>query len=113
MTAALLSAAIPDLAPLNTAAVCRDISGCYTGDLLSDVLTHAEPGQVLVTVQAHRNTIAVASEKKLAAVIFCNDRQPDADALALAEQRQIPLFSTASTTFETAVLISRLLPNHE
>jgi len=37
------------------------VSGVYTSDLLSDVMAHAKDGQALVTIQAHKNTVAVAT----------------------------------------------------
>jgi len=114
-----LPALISDLVPLNfpgssdSSGRNAEITGCYTGDLLSDVLAHAKPGQILLTVQAHGNTIAVAKEKQLPAIIFCNGRKPAPDALQLADQWHIALFSTEYTSFETASAIARFLPNHE
>ncbi|MBN2875543.1 MAG: iron-sulfur binding hydrogenase, partial [Spirochaetales bacterium] len=38
-----------------------DIVDAYSSDLLSDVMANAVEGSVLITIQAHLNTIAVAS----------------------------------------------------
>lgn len=111
MTVESLSALVPGLISLNAASGDVQLTGCYTGDLLSDVLAHAKAGQILLTVQAHGNTIAVAKEKQLSAIIFCNGRKPDPDVLQLADQWHIALFSTECTSFETASAIARFLPN--
>src|SRR5208282_1341526 len=52
----------------------REISTGYSSDLLSDVMANAKADGVLVTVQAHKNAVAVASLVGLAAVVVCNSR---------------------------------------
>ncbi|MDR2028056.1 MAG: hypothetical protein LBP93_00815, partial [Treponema sp.] len=37
------------------------LSGAYTSDLLSDVMANAKEGGALITIQAHKNTVAVAT----------------------------------------------------
>ena len=39
------------------------IAGGYTSDLLSDVMGHADAGYLWITLQAHKNVIAIASLK--------------------------------------------------
>ena len=48
----------------------RDIDGCYVSDLLSDVMGNAEMGNVWVTLQTHKNVMAIASLKELSCVIL-------------------------------------------
>ena len=50
------------------------LSAGYTSDLLSDVMAHAREGAVLITIQAHKNTVAVASLSGILAIVFCNNR---------------------------------------
>lgn len=109
MTLAELHAALPFLSLVTADTPSAVISGCYTGDLLSDVLAHAEPGSILVTVQAHVNTIAVAKEKGSPAIIFCNGRQPDPDVVLLAEKYGIALYATEKTQFTVSAAIARIL----
>ncbi|GHV68117.1 hypothetical protein AGMMS49928_06760 [Spirochaetia bacterium] len=70
------------------------LTGAYSSDLLSDVLAHAEGGNVLITVQAHRNTIAVACVKKLPAVIICNNQTIPPDTLEAAGNKGVALLRT-------------------
>jgi len=78
------------------------LTGCYISDLLSDVLAHAEPGMLWVTIQTHRNVVSVAATKDVAAVLFTCGRKPDAEITAEAEEEGIALLTTPLTTFEAA-----------
>ena len=53
------------------------ITGGYTSDLLSDVMGHADEGQIWITLQTHRNIMAVASLKDLAAIVVVKGFVPD------------------------------------
>ena len=48
----------------------RDIDGCYVSDLLSDVMGNAEMCNVWVTLQTHKNVMAIASLKEISLVIL-------------------------------------------
>jgi hypothetical protein len=79
-----------------------DIKGVYTGDLLSDILGNADEGCIIVTIQAHRNTIAVASTKDCPAVVVCNDRPVPDDMITAAQQEHIAVFRTGRNQFEVS-----------
>ena len=79
----------------------------YTSDLLSDVMAHAKEGSVLITIQAHKNTVAVCSLVGAAAMIVCNDRPVDDEMLAVAAREGIAVFRTPSNQFQTSSLIAR------
>ncbi|MCI1209753.1 MAG: hypothetical protein LKF96_09960 [Treponema sp.] len=74
-------------------------SAVYSSDLLSDVLANCPDGAVLVTVQAHQNTIAVASMKDIPAVIVCNDRPIPPDMLTAAAEESVAVFVTPLDQF--------------
>ncbi len=78
------------------------VTGCYISDLLSDVLAHARPGVLWVTIQTHRNVVSVASMKDVAAVVITCGRKPDEAIIAEAEEEGIILLTTALTTYEAA-----------
>ena len=86
-----------------------DLAGGYTSDLLSDVMANLKEGQALVTIQAHKNTIAVASLTGAPAVIFCHGRSVAEDVAAAARAEGIALFSTPDNQFEASVKLSRAL----
>jgi hypothetical protein len=83
----------------------------YTSDLLSDVMAHAEDGSVLITIQAHKNTVAVSSLAGVVAIIVCNNRPATDDMLDAAQQEGIAVFQTADNQFQTSSLIAQHLAN--
>jgi predicted transcriptional regulator len=80
----------------------REISSGYASDLLSDVMANAKADGVLVTVQAHKNTIAVAALAGLAAVVVCNGRPLPGDMIESARAEGVAVLSTKEAAFETA-----------
>ena len=78
----------------------REITGGYVSDLLSDVMGHADAGKVWITLQTHKNVIAIASLKELAAVILVKGHQPEPDMLAQANIEEIPVLGTEEEAFE-------------
>ena len=79
-----------------------ELSGSYISDLLSDVLAHAKPGMLWLTIQTHRNVVSVAATKDIAAVLFTCGRRPFAEVIAEAEAEGIALLTTPLTTYEAA-----------
>jgi predicted transcriptional regulator len=85
-----------------SAGLDREVKGGYCSDLLSDVMGFAEGGSVLVTIQAHKNVMAVASLKELAAVVLVKGIQPEQDTVEASESEGIPVLGTSEQCFEFA-----------
>lgn len=79
----------------------KEIAGGYTSDLLSDVLANGETGSIWVTIQIHRNVVAVASLQEFAGVIVAGGRKPDDQTITEAEREQLNLLSTPMSSYET------------
>ena len=79
-----------------------DVRSCYISDLLSDVLAHAQPGVLWITIQSHRNVVSVASMKDIGAVLITSGRKPASEIIREAEAAGISLFCTPLTTDEAA-----------
>lgn len=77
----------------------KDIKGVYTSDLLSDAMANAVYEGILVTIQAHKNTVAVGTLKDLAAIVICNDRPIPDDMIEAAKTERIALFLTTDCQF--------------
>jgi len=96
---------ISELAPFLNAECVQDsftdraIQGVYTSDLLSDAIANAVENGILITIQAHKNTVAVATLKDLAAIIICNDRPIPADMIEAARAEGIAVFLTAEDQY--------------
>jgi hypothetical protein len=87
----------------------KEITSGYTSDLLSDVMGNAEEGSVLITIQAHKNTVAVASLVGIAAIIICNNRPLPGDMLAASADEGIAVFQTSENQFKASALIAQHL----
>jgi predicted transcriptional regulator len=86
-----------------------EISGGYTSDLLSDVMGFANADQVWITLQTHKNIMAIASLKELAAIILVKGFSPDEDTLAQANEEGIPILGSKEQAFELSAKIYNLL----
>lgn len=84
-------------------------TGAYTSDLLSDVLAYAEDGDLLITIQAHKNTVAVASHVGIRAILVCGNRPIPEEMITAAEKNEIALCVTALNQFESSGRIHSLL----
>ncbi len=87
----------------------NEITGGYTSDLLSDVMGFADAGNVWITLQTHKNIMAVASLKEVAAIVLVKGFKPDDDTLAQANEEGIPLLGTTEETFDITGKIYALL----
>jgi len=85
------------------------VEGGYTSDLLSDVMGFADAGRVWITLQTHKNIMAIASLKELAAVLLVKGFEPDEDTKALAVKEGIPILGTTEQAFEISGRLYRLL----
>lgn len=87
----------------------NQVEGGYVSDLLSDVMGFAEMGQVWITLQTHKNVMAIASLKELSAVILVKGLQADPDTLAQSEAEGIPILSSPEQAFEVSGKLYKLL----
>jgi hypothetical protein len=86
-----------------------EVSDVYTSDLLSDVMGNAPDGCVLVTIQAHKNTLAVATLKDVPGIIICNNRPVPEDLLEAAIKERVGLFVTEKNQYKVSGLLFELL----
>jgi predicted transcriptional regulator len=87
----------------------REVDGGYASDLLSDVMGHADAGNVWVTLQNHKNVMAIASLKDLAAIVLVKGIEPEPDTLSQSNEEQIPILGTDLETFEVVGKIYELI----
>ncbi|MFA5850781.1 MAG: DRTGG domain-containing protein [Bacteroidales bacterium] len=87
----------------------REVKGGYTSDLLSDVMGHSKEGQIWITLQTHKNIMAIATLKDLAAVILVKGFEPEADTLEAANSEGIPLLGSDLEAFELSGMLFNML----
>jgi serine kinase of HPr protein (carbohydrate metabolism regulator) len=93
----------------NNVGLERQVTGGYTSDLLSDVMGNVDEDQIWITLQNHKNVMAVASLKDVAAVILVKGIKPEEGLLHQSNQEGIPLLGTDMEAFETSGALYQLL----
>ncbi len=86
-----------------------EITSGYTSDLLSDVMGNAPEGAILITIQGHKNTVAVAGLAGLPAVLLCNGRTAPEEMKTAAENENVVLLSTEENQFTASYRVASLL----
>ncbi|MEE4176353.1 MAG: serine kinase [Bacteroides sp.] len=87
----------------------REVTGGYVSDLLSDVMGHAQAGHIWITLQTHKNVMAIASLKDLAAVILVSSHQPNEDTAMQSNEEEIPVLGTDLSAFEISGKLYEIL----
>jgi hypothetical protein len=82
-----------------------EVTGGYSGDLLSAVMANAKQGNVWVTWHVHPNIVAAALIVKLAAIVLVSNRQPEEETVQKAQQEGMPILVSSLPAFE---IIGRL-----
>lgn len=87
----------------------REITGGYTGDLLSWVMGRANEGDAWVTIMSNINVIAVASLCDVACVILASGTVLEEKELAAAREKGINVLSSPLPSFELCLAIGERL----
>jgi hypothetical protein len=85
------------------------LAAAYTSDMLSDVMAHAPEDSVLVTLQAHKNTVACATLAGIKALVLAGQREAPEDMLQAAKDENIAVFASPLRQFDLSWKIARLL----
>lgn len=88
-----------DLEVLNLEDGEREITGGYTGDLLSWVMSRAQSGDAWVTIMTNMNVIAVASLTDVACVIIAENAEIAPEIIERAKSQGINLLRTDKTAW--------------
>jgi len=87
----------------------NEIKGGYVSDLLSDVIGNAGEGEVWITLQSHKNIVAVASLKEISAIIIVRGSMPEEETIIKSNEENIPVLSTDTDTFNITGHLFELL----
>jgi hypothetical protein len=79
----------------------KEIRGVYISDMVSDIIGIGE-GNLLVTLQTHKNVVAAANLVSVAAIVFCREKAPAEDVVALATKAGIRLLGFSGDTWTLA-----------
>lgn len=82
-----------------------EVDCCFSADLMSDVLGRTHANGILVTGITNPQAVRTADIADIRAVCVVRGKQPEADTVALAKQKDIPLFVTKLTMFEACGIL--------
>ncbi|NLL04715.1 MAG: AraC family transcriptional regulator [Clostridiaceae bacterium] len=88
----------------------NEISGAYICDLLSWVMSHANKGDVWITVHTHLNIVAVALLVEVACILVPEGIQVEEATIKKANEEGIAILSSNKTAYQIAVEISKFIP---
>ncbi len=80
----------------------------FASDLMSDVLTSAEPGSLLMTGLVNPHVVRTACLADLAAVVFVQGKKPDEAVLKQARESGLPLVATKLGMFDACSRLAGL-----
>jgi len=85
-----------------TKSEAKNVQGVFISDLLSDVMTSANAGDLWLTVQTHHNIIAVANLVNIAAIVVTHGKKVPEETITLGNRYHVIILSTPKTIFEIA-----------
>lgn len=85
------------------------VTAAYTSDLLSDVMAHCPDGALLVTVQNHKNTVAVCTLVGAPAILVVHNREIPEDMSTVAQREGVALLRTPDDQFTASCKIGAAL----
>jgi predicted transcriptional regulator len=80
----------------------REVEGVFISDMLSDVMTGAQAGNLWLTVQTHTNIVSAANLVDLAAVVITSGKEVPQATIELANRYHVIILTTPLKTFELA-----------
>ncbi|MDD4101485.1 MAG: hypothetical protein PHU80_02490 [Kiritimatiellae bacterium] len=86
-----------------------EVSSAYTSDLLSDVVAHCTEKSVLITVQNHKNTVAVCTLVGAPAILIAHRREIPADMQEAAAREGVALLHTSDSQFAASCKVGSVL----
>lgn len=87
----------------------RQVTGGYTGDLLSWVMGKCREGDCWITIMSNRNVAAVAQLTDCALVLLSEGVEPDEDCLQAFKQRGMNLLGAQRDSFSLCQQLYSLL----
>ncbi len=87
----------------------REAAGCYSGDLLSWVMSKAREGDVWLTVMGNVNAVAVAVLTDCACIVLTENAPLDEQAKTKAELQGVTFLQSSRNAYELSVEISKLI----
>lgn len=78
-----------------------EVPTAFGADLMSDVLSFAQPGCLLITGITNAQSVRTAFALDIAAILICRGKKPLDEAVEMAGELGIPILATRHIMFET------------
>ena len=86
----------------------KDVEGVFISDMVSDIVAGATAGNILMTIQMHKNLIATANLVDVSSIIFVRGKKPLDDVIELANRAKISLFTSDLDSWKLAIKLHEL-----
>jgi len=83
-----------------------EVSSCHASDLISDILSFHGLNSLLLTGVTNAQVIRTAEILDFVAVCFVRGKRPQPEAVALAEEKGIPLFVAPLSMYESCARLA-------
>ena len=85
------------------------ISGGYSCDMISWVISRIGNNEAWITILNSRNVVAAAYLSECKLIILSDSVSMDADVLKLAEEHDIVVISTPFNSYQTSVILNEFI----
>jgi predicted transcriptional regulator len=80
----------------------KEVTGVFISDMLSDVMSSAQSGNLWLTVQTHKNIVSAANLIDISALVVINGKKVPDDTINLANRFHVIILSSPLTSFGLA-----------
>jgi len=77
-----------------------EVEGVFISDMLSDVMSSANPGDLWLTVQTHKNIVSATNLVDLSAILVTHRKNVPEETVALAKRFNVTILRSQMTTFD-------------
>jgi predicted transcriptional regulator len=87
----------------------REVDGVYVCDLLSWVMSHAEKGDLWITVLTNLNVVAVAVLAEVACIVVPEGIPAESATVQRAVQEGVPILCSSLSAYEICCKMQKLI----
>jgi serine kinase of HPr protein (carbohydrate metabolism regulator) len=87
----------------------REITGVYVCDLLSWVMSHANKGDIWITIHNHINIVAVALLTEVSCIIIPENIEVEEGTIKKAAEEGVNILSSQLSAYELCCNIEKIL----
>lgn len=77
-----------------------EVEGVFISDMLSDVMSNANPGDLWLTVQTHKNVISATNLVDLSAILITHGKNVPEETIELAKRFNVTILRSQLSTFD-------------